>query len=53
MPGTYTSRATAKFWVMPRTGTALLPVDSTATGATTTKGIRSCSRSHRRVTGAG
>ena len=39
MPGTYTSRATAKFWIMPRTGTAIAPVDSTATGATTTKGF--------------
>ena len=37
--GTYTSRATAKFWVMPRTGTAILPVDSAATGATATKGF--------------
>ncbi len=39
MPGTYTSRATAKFWIMPRTGTALLPVDSLATGVTATKGF--------------
>ena len=39
MPGTYTSRATAKFWIMPRTGTALVPVDSTATGVTATKGF--------------
>ena len=37
--GTYTSRATAKFWVMPRTGTAILPVDSAATGVTATKGF--------------
>ena len=39
MPGTYTSRATAKFWIMPRTGPASAPVDSAATGATTTKGF--------------
>ena len=39
MPGTYSSRATAKFWIMPRTGTALLPVDSLAAGVTTTKGF--------------
>ena len=39
MPGIYTSRATAKFWIMPRTGTALVPVDSTATGVTATKGF--------------
>ena len=31
--------AIAKFWVMPRTGTTLLPVDSTATGVTATKGF--------------
>ena len=37
--GTYTSRATAKFWIMPRTGPATLPVDSAATGATATKGF--------------
>ena len=37
--GTYTSRATAKFWVMPRTGTAIAPTDSAATGATATKGF--------------
>ena len=37
--GTYTSRATAKFWIMPRTGPATAPVDSAATGATTTKGF--------------
>ena len=37
--GTYTSRVTAKFWVMPRTGPATLPVDSAATGATATKGF--------------
>ena len=30
--------AIAKFWVMPRTGTALLPVDSTSAGVTATKG---------------
>ena len=28
-----------KFWVMPRTGTATAPVDSTATGVTATKGF--------------
>ena len=39
MPGTYTGRATAKFWIMPRTGTALAPVDSLATGVTTTDGF--------------
>ena len=39
MAGTYTSRATAKFWIMPRTGPATLPVDSAATGATATKGF--------------
>ena len=39
MPGTYTSRATAKFFIMPRTGTALAPVDSTAAGVTATKGF--------------
>ena len=39
MPGTYTSRATAKFWIMPRTGTALVPVDSAETGVTATKGF--------------
>ena len=39
MPGTYTSRATAKFWIMPRTGTALAPVDSIAAGVTATKGF--------------
>ena len=39
MPGTYTSRATAKFWIMPRTGTALAPVDSAAAGVTATKGF--------------
>ena len=39
MPGTYTSRATAKFFIMPRTGTALAPVDSTAAGVTVTKGF--------------
>ena len=39
MAGTYTSRATAKFWIMPRTGPATAPVDSAATGATTTKGF--------------
>ena len=37
--GTYTSRATAKFWVMPRTGTAIAPTDSAATGVTPTKGF--------------
>ena len=31
--------AIANFWVMPRTGTALVPVDSTATGVTATKGF--------------
>ena len=31
--------AIAKFWIMPRTGTALEPVDSTATGVTATKGF--------------
>ena len=31
--------AEAKFWIMPRTGTALEPVDSTATGVTATKGF--------------
>ena len=31
--------AIAKFWIMPRTGTALVPVDSTATGVTATKGF--------------
>ena len=31
--------AEAKFWIMPRTGTALGPVDSTATGVTATKGF--------------
>ena len=31
--------AEAKFWIMPRTGTALKPVDSTATGVTATKGF--------------
>ena len=39
MAGTYTSRATAKFWIMPRTGTALVPVNSTATGVNATKGF--------------
>ena len=39
MPGTYTSRATAKFFIMPRTGTAIAPVDSTAAGVTATKGF--------------
>ena len=39
MPGTYTSRATAKFWIMPRTGTAIAPVDSVATGVLATKGF--------------
>ena len=39
MAGTYTSRATAKFWIMPRTGPATLPVDSAATGAVATKGF--------------
>ena len=37
--GTYTSRATSKFWIMPRTGPATAPVDSAATGATATKGF--------------
>ena len=37
--GTYISRATSKFWIMPRTGTSLLPVDSTATGAVSNKGF--------------
>ena len=31
--------AIAKFWIMPRTGTALEPVDSTAPGVTATKGF--------------
>ena len=31
--------AIAKFWVMPRTGTAHLPVDSTSAGVTATKGF--------------
>ena len=31
--------AIAKFWVMPRTGTALAPVDSTSAGVTATKGF--------------
>ena len=31
--------AIAKFWIMPGTGTALVPVDSTATGVTATKGF--------------
>ena len=31
--------AIAKFWIMPRTGTAIAPVDSTATGVTATKGF--------------
>ena len=31
--------ARAKFWVMPRTGTALSPVDSTSAGVTATKGF--------------
>ena len=31
--------AEAKFWIMPRTGTAREPVDSTATGVTATKGF--------------
>ena len=31
--------AIAKFWVMPRTGTALSPVDSTSAGVTATKGF--------------
>ena len=39
MAGTYTSRATTKFWIMPRTGTALVPVNSTATGVNATKGF--------------
>ena len=39
MPGTYSSRATAKFWIMPRTGTAIVPVNSTSTGVTATKGF--------------
>ena len=38
-PGTYSGRATIEFWVMPRTGTSLLPVDSTATGAVATNGF--------------
>ena len=29
----------AKFWIMPRTGTAFEPVDSTAPGVTATKGF--------------
>ena len=37
-PGIYSSKATVKFWIMPRTGTST-PVDSTATGVTTTKGF--------------
>ena len=36
--GIYSSRATAKFWVMPYTGTGN-GTASTATGATTTKGF--------------
>ena len=39
MAGTYSSRATAKFWIMPRTGTSLLPVDSAATGVDSTNGF--------------
>ena len=39
MAGTYSSRATAKFWIMPRTGPASTPVDSAATGVTATKGF--------------
>ena len=39
MAGTYTSRATAKFWIMPFTGPATLPVASTAAGVTATKGF--------------
>ena len=31
--------AMAKFWIMPRTGTALVPVDSTSPGVTATKGF--------------
>ena len=31
--------AEEKFWIMPRTGTASEPVDSTATGVTATKGF--------------
>ena len=31
--------AKAKFWIMPRTGTALVPVDSTATGVTATVAV--------------
>ena len=31
--------AEAKFWIMPRTGPAFKPVDSTATGVTATKGF--------------
>ena len=31
--------AIAKFWVMPRTGTTLSPVDSTSAGVTATKGF--------------
>ena len=52
MAGTYTSRATAKFWIMPRTGTALVPVNSTATGVNATKGFDLATRPHRRVAGA-
>ena len=33
------ANAIAKFWVMPRTGTALSPVDSTSAGVTATKGF--------------
>ena len=39
MPGTHSSRATHKLWIMPRTGTAAAPVDSTASGVTATKGF--------------
>ena len=39
MAGIYTSRATSKFWIMPRTGTAIAPTDSAATGVTATKGV--------------
>ena len=31
--------AIAKFWIMPRTGTARVPVDSTSAGVTATKGF--------------
>ena len=39
MPGKYSSRATVKFWVMPRTGESDAPVDSVAAGVTATKGF--------------